>query len=171
MGTTTAILLIGIGSFFHTLWEWLGKLWDSIKGIPGAIIDLLGQLLQWLFVPSDDFFSSNIEEIKQQISQKIPYDDYVSLFETIKTVESGESFSIDLPEYQVSSDLKIKQDKFIDFGNITKYRDKWYGWVRGFTFIFLIIYNINQITKFLRGINVADGATLVGQNNEGSKKS
>lgn len=126
-------------------------------------------------MPSDDFFSSNIEEIKQQISQKIPYDDYVSLFETIKTVESGESFSIDLPEYQVSSDLKIKQDKFIDFGNITKYRDKWYGWVRGFTFIFMIIYNINQINKFLRGVNIADGATLMGQgqntNNEGGKKS
>lgn len=115
-----------------------------------------GQLLQWLFVPSDDFFSSNIEEIKQQISQKIPYNDYVSLFETIKTVENGESFSIDLPEYQVSDNLKIKQDKFIDFDNITKYREKWYGWVRGFTFIFMIIYNINQINKFLRGVNIAD---------------
>lgn len=26
----------------------------------------------------------------------------------------------------------------------------------------MIIYNINQITKFLRGINVADGSTMVG---------
>lgn len=34
--------------------------------------------------------------------------------------------------------------------------------MRGFTFIFLIIYNLNQITKLLRGINVADGATALG---------
>lgn len=126
---------------------------------------MLGNLLKWLFVPNENFFNDNIEEIKQGISDKIPYQDYINLFETIKTVESGEDLSIDLPEYQISKNLTIKQNKFIDFGKVTKYKDIWYGWVRGFTFIFMIIYNINQITKFLRGVNVADGSTLVGTDN------
>ena len=103
-----------------------------------------------------------MEELKSKIAEKIPYQDYVNLFETIKTVESGESLSIDLPEYKVSDDLTVKKDKFIDYGKVTKYKNTWYGWVRGFTFIFMIIYNINQITKFLRGINVADGAVALG---------
>lgn len=113
-------------------------------------------------MPDENFFNANIEEIKQGIAEKIPYQDYINLFETIKTVESGEDLSIDLPEYKISDSLTIQQHKFIDFGKVTKYKETWYGWVRGFTFIFMIIYNINQITKFLRGINVADGSTMVG---------
>ena len=92
------------------------------------------------------------------------------MFETIKDIKEGEEISIDLPEYQISKDLKIEKQKFIDFGKITKYRSTWYSWCRGFTFIFMIIYNINQITKFLRGINIADGATLVGQNTNNNDK-
>lgn len=125
-------------------------------------MDLLSDLLKWLFVPSDNFFNDNIEDIKTRLSQKIPYQDYVNLFEDIKNVTNGETLSVDLPEYKVADNLVIKKDKFIDFGKITKYKDTWYSWVRGFTFIFMIIYNINQITKFLRGINVADGATAMG---------
>lgn len=155
-------IIKGIGEFFNTMWKWLEDIWEVIKGIPQAIIDLLGDLLKWLFVPNENFFNNNIEEIKEKISQKIPYQDYVELFETIKTVENGEDLSIDLPDYQISENLTVKQKKFIDFGKVTKYKDTWYSWLRGFTFIFMIIYNINQITKFLRGINVADGATALG---------
>lgn len=144
------------------LWGWLGDIWESIKGIPKAIIDGIGNLLQWLFVPEEDYFENEIEKIKTKLSEKIPYQDYINLFETIKTVESGEDLSIDLPEYQISDSLTIKQHKFIDFGKVTKYKQTWYGWVRGFTFIFMIIYNINQIMKFLRGFNVADGAATLG---------
>lgn len=121
-------------------------------------------------MPDEDFFSNNIEELKTKISQKIPYQDYIDLFETIKTVEGGEELSIDLSEYKISDNLTINQKKFIDFSNITKYKNVWYGWVRGFTFIFMIIYNINQITKFLRGINVADGTSNVSaESNKGGK--
>lgn len=123
---------------------------------------MLGNLLQWLFVPEDNYFENEIEKIKGKLSEKIPYQDYINLFETIKTVESGEDLSIDLPEYKIADNLTIQQQKFIDFSKVTKYKDTWYGWVRGFTFIFMIIYNINQIMKFLRGFNVADGATALG---------
>lgn len=125
-------------------------------------MDLLGNLLKWLFVPEENYFENEISKIKTKLSEKIPYQDYINLFETIKTVESGEDLSIDLPEYQISNNLRIEQHKFIDFGKVTKYKQTWYGWVRGFTFIFMIIYNINQIMKFLRGFNVADGAAALG---------
>ena len=118
--------------------------------------------MQWLFVPSDNYFTDNVEEIKGQLAEKIPYNDYITLFETIKDVSAGEDIAIDLPEYKISDNFTISQEKFVDFSYITKYRDTWYAWVRGFTFIFMIIYNINQIMKLLRGMNVADGATAIG---------
>lgn len=133
------------------------------------IIELLGDLLEWLFVPNENYFNNQIESIKGQIAKKIPYEDYVSLFETIQTVSNGEDITIDMPSYQIANGVTIQKSKFIDFGNITKYKNTWYGWVRGFTFIFLIIYNINQITKFLRGFSVADGGNHL-NNNEGGKK-
>lgn len=155
-------IIKGIADIFIDLWDWFNFIWEAIKAIPQAIIDLLGSLLKWLFVPSENFFNDNIEEIKEKISEKIPYTDYVRLFETIKTLESDNNLSIDLPKYQITENLEVEQNKFIDFGRITKYKETWFAWVRGFTFIFMIIYNLNQITKFLRGINVADGATALG---------
>ena len=132
-------------------------------------MNLLGDLLKWLFVPSEDFFNNNIEDIKTRISKKIPYEQYIDLFESVKNVESSEDIGIDLKDYKITNNLSISKSKFIDFSNITKYKETWYNWVRGFTFIFMVVYNINQITKFLRGINVADGANALGieRNNKG----
>lgn len=61
-----------------------------------------------------------------KIADKIPYQNYVSLFETIKNIEGGENLSIDLPEYKISNNLTIKQNNFIDFSKVTKYKQTWY---------------------------------------------
>ena len=58
--------------------------------------------------------------------------------------------------------ININVDKFINFKWITKYKDTWYGWVRGVLFIFIIIYHLNQILKLLRGITFTDGSTAHG---------
>lgn len=80
------------------------------------------------------------------------------MFGTILDISTdGQMQDISISNYQVGS-LNVNVDKFIDFSIITNYRSTWYVWVRGFMFIFLIIYHINQIVKFLRGYNVADGS-------------
>lgn len=43
---------------------------------------------------------------------------------------------------------------------IFKYKQTWFQWCRGFTYIFFIIYNLNQLIKFLRGFSVSDGSAL-----------
>ena len=91
---------------------------------------------------------------------KIPYQDYINLFEDLKTVTSGENFSIDIEGYKIG-DLTISQSNFIDFGGVTKYKDMWFGWCRGITYIFMVIYNINQVLKLLRGFSVTDGTNLL----------
>ena len=127
------------------------------------LVGLFGDLLKSLFVPSDNFFTSNIDDLKSQISNKMPYSDFLKIFGSIENVSvEDNSISINLPEYKISDNLTIKQDKFIDFSFVTKYREVWYSWVRGFVLIFLVIYNLNQISKLLRGINISDAATSIG---------
>lgn len=111
-----------------------------------------------MFVPSDGYFDNKIENIKSNISKKIPYQDYVDLFETVKQVQSGEDISIDLNGYKVGN-MNFNTKKFIDFSWITKYKNTWYSWVRGVLFIFLIIYNINQCIKLFRGYSISEGSS------------
>ena len=120
------------------------------------LIELLGDLLQGLFVPDENYFNSNIENLKTSLSAKIPYEDYIEMFETIQQVESGETISIDLGGYKVGNNT-FNFNNFIDFSWITQYKTTWYAWVRGVIFVLLIIYNINQIMKLFRGYNIAGG--------------
>lgn len=132
-----------------TFFEWIGNFFNS-----------LWDFFISLFVPEDDYFTNKIDEMKSKISQKIPYQDYVEMFETVKQVESGEDITIDLNGYKVGN-ININAKKFIDFTWVSKYKNTWYAWVRGFVFIFLIIYNINQVIKLFRGYNVAEGVSKI----------
>ena len=113
--------------------------------------------MKWLFVPSDGYFDNIVEDIKYKISQKIPYQDYIEMFETVQQVQSGESIAVGLNNYNFGNGLTYNNDKFIDFSWVTKYKDTWYAWARGIIFILLIIYNINQIMKLFRGYSIGEG--------------
>lgn len=92
------------------------------------------------------------------MSEKIPYNDYIQLFEDIQQIESEGNLSIDLNGYTVGNNT-FNFNNFINFSLITQYRDTWYSWVRGVIFILLIIYNINQIMKLFRGYSLGEGSS------------
>lgn len=122
------------------------------------IIELLGELLKWLFIPSDNYFSNIQETLLSDLQTKLPYQSYINMFGTILDISvDGQMEDISINNYKVGS-LNINLPKFIDFSFITKYRSTWYSWVRGFVFIFLIVYHVNQLNKFLRGFNITDGS-------------
>ena len=125
------------------------------------LLELLGNLLKFLFVPSDGFFSNKIDNLKLKLSERLPYEDYVNMFETVKQVSSGDSISVGLNNYNFGNGLTYDNNKFVDFSWITNYKETWYMWVRGVIFILLIIYNLNQIMKVLRGYNIGDGISKI----------
>lgn len=133
------------------------------------IIELLGNLLNSLLIPRDDFFSNQIDDIKYRISQKIPYQDYIDMFETIKQVKEEGNLSVGLEGYNFGNGITYNNKKFVDFSFITKYKNTWYAWCRGIIFILLIIYNINQIMKLFRGYNIAEGVNKIENSGGGSK--
>lgn len=54
------------------------------------LVQLIGDLLKGLFVPQEDFFSNTTNELKTLLSEKIPYEAYLQLFENVKNVSEGE---------------------------------------------------------------------------------
>lgn len=125
-----------MGNFFSALWDFFIS----------------------LIVPEDNYFTDKVNDMKSKISDKIPYQDYVDMFETVKQVESGEDITIDLNGYKIGN-ANFNFQRFISLSWVSNYKNTWYAWVRGFVFVFLIIYNINQVTKLFRGYNVAEGVS------------
>lgn len=119
--------------------------------------------MRWLFVPSENYFPSNFEMIKNNLESKLGYQAYIDIFGTLEDITESGASTVDFKGYQIGN-LNISQEKFINFSFITKYKDTWYGWVRGVTFVFLVIYNLNQLLKLIRGINLADGHSGNGSN-------
>lgn len=114
-----------------------------------------------LFVPSDNYFSNKFDSLKQSFSERISYQSYIDIFENTKNAVAEEQISIDIENYSVGS-LSLSKSKFIDFSVFDKYKSIYYGWVRGFTFVFLILYVINHWYKLIRGVD------LINFSNKGS---
>lgn len=150
------------------------KLWDFLINIISyinpfsenflgkKIVELLGDLLKFLFVPSDGYFDNQVNTIKSELYRILPYEDYINLFGTIKDLSTGTEISVGLNNYNLGNGLVYSNPNFIDFSWVTKYKDTWYGWVRGILFIFIIIYHLNQLLKLLRGVTFTDGSTVQG---------
>lgn len=122
----------------------------------------MGDLLKSLFVPEDNFFENTTNELKEQFTEKIPYQAYLELFENIQDVSEGDlaGLNVNFKGYKIGNTEIGTENNWIKFDMILKYKQTWFQWCRGFTYIFFIIYNLNQLIKFLRGFSVADGSAL-----------
>lgn len=125
------------------------------------LIDLLSELLNFLFVPEENYFSDKFNNLRDSFSSRISYESYISIFSNIQSASGNKQISIDINGYSLGN-LNINKSKFIDFSIFDKYKDTYYSWVRGFTFIFLILYIINHWYKLIRGVD------LINFSNKGS---
>lgn len=170
-------LLSGTGNFFSDLFTRLGDWFTNIGNFLTSIvsyinpfsenffvyklIDLLFDLLTLLFVPSSDYFSNKFDNLKANFANRLSYQSYLDIFENTKNIVANEQISIDLNNYSVGS-LNLSKSKFIDFSVFDKYKSTYYGWVRGFTFIFLVLYIINHWYKLIRGVDLINMSNFKG---------
>lgn len=148
------------------------KIWNFLLELPSNIVNGIINGIKELFLPADNFFDNIVAEIKQNIATKIPYEVYLDVFGSLTDgsyYDGEKDLNIKLEGYKISDNLTINQD-FINFDNIIKYKDTWYSWIRGFIFILLIIYNLNEAIKLLRGYNVAANVASYNQSSGGGDK-
>lgn len=145
-------------NFLGNIIDYINPFSENFFGI--KLLELLGNLLKNLFVPSDNYFSNLIEEFKTLLAEKIPYEAYIQLFENIKDVGEGNKagLNVNFNGYQVGDKKISTGNNWIKFDFILKYKNTWFQWCRGFTYIFFIIYNINQFIKLInKGSGIANG--------------
>lgn len=137
--------------FLNDIISFLNPSSDNFFG--KKIIELIGDLLKFLFIPSDDFFSSNFDKIKINLSNRLSYQSYINLLEQTKNLVADEQIFIDFNNYNVGTN-NISVSKFIDFSIFNKYKSIYYAFIRGTTFIFMVIFVINHFYKMIRGTNL-----------------
>lgn len=157
-----------ISNFNKNVGLWFGGLFDNIKdffsGIPeffALFWDTLRDFFIGLIVPEDDYFSNLLDNFKMELNNKMPYDVYVDAFNNLKEITEGDVAGLDVnfSNYNVGATgwTISTPKKWIPFEFILKYQQKWFTWVRVFTWIFSLIYTINQVSKILKGSTISDG--------------
>ena len=112
------------------------------------------------------------------MNEKIPYQEYQNELNKVDETaqnsansSNGITTSIDLNNYKFSDKVSINMKKFVDFSIFSKYRDTWFIWARVIVYILLVLYWINEISKFFRGFSVSSYSTShVNQNNTGGSE-
>ena len=183
----------GLGSWFTNLWSnlksafetsdtntgnWFTNLITSITdffaGIPEFFSNFWFNIQNFfisLFVPEDDYFDNVMSDIKESFRDKIPYEDFQNLFESVQNVDSNSSgLNVNFKGYKVGNKNFSSGSNWVKFDFVLKHKDTWFAWCRGFTYIFFLIYNINQFLKFLGRLGVVEGNNMSINSNSQSGK-
>lgn len=136
--------LTGISGLLKKIWEWL-------QGCLDKLIAALTTLFTFLFVPTAAEFQASFDSLLVGIQDKFDLETYENFVNSLKTLESPYPPNL-------TANILGEERVIINFEPFNKYRDIFFEWIRGYYFIFLIIYNMNFIYKLLRGSSLSDSA-------------
>ena len=144
----------GILGTLQGLWDWLkGILQQILQGIlsiPASIAQAIKAILEALFVPEVGFLEDAFEQALAPLKAKMPIDVYMELLGRLKNVGAKELQDVQVVLYgqtvTILSWRYYKEHKAI-FDNI----------IRGFAFVLLLLYNVNNVHKFFRNRGLLDG--------------
>lgn len=138
-------ILDWIGSLFLSLFKFLLDLLEKL-------IQLLKELLISLFVPSDAFVKEKVDMLKNQLEPKLPYAQYIKLFDS--SYEGNELKDIIINIY--GQDVVIVKVTLFE-----RFRDLFNTGVYAVTFFLLAVYNYNNIYKLIRGTDYVSATNTI----------
>ena len=159
-----AILLLP--DFFSSIVEFLGSMLSYINPFSDnffgytlieLLYDLLVTVFKYLFVPDDDYFSSYFESLQNRLNEVFPFYDYLEQLEEVETNSTDISTSITISGISIFGQ-SISSSDYIDLSIFNNYKETWYTWCRVFIYILLVLYNINEVIKLMRGVNAFNGS-------------
>ena len=107
--------------------------------------------------------------MKSSLTSKIDITEYVKAFNNLQEINDGDIAGLDVNfrDYKIgdTNNYIATPKKWIDFDFVLKYKNTWFVWCRAVTWIFFIIYNINQFLKVLWGRTASDGSSAYKQLN------
>lgn len=130
--------------------DWFGSLLSAIIELPAKLLELLGDLLKSLFIPSDSFWDNTFKDFESIISSKIGTDGYASIMSSLQSATSGQ-----IPNFSIN--LNGQSMTIIDMGFISNNLGILHTIIRAIVFALLIRYNINNVYKVIRKDNLSAG--------------
>lgn len=125
----------------------IADLISTILGLVGDLLDGLFELVKKIFLPSDNFWSSNLDGLKN----KFFHDEIKEVqngVESLETVGSGQFGDV------TGSLMGVDNLTIIDSTSINMSLEKIHSWVRGFFYPLLLFFNINQMYRVIRGTSL-----------------
>jgi hypothetical protein len=116
---------------------------DGIAALPQLIIDGIGNLLKYLFIPSDTYFFGKFESIKAKLEQRLGTTNAITIIQSLDV--SGAAFE------DVTVTVLGQQVTIINMDYINMYLPTIRNWIRGFFYFLLALYGYNQLYFLLRG--------------------
>lgn len=124
----------------------LGDILQSLKALPGSLIDLLFNLLKEMFIPDGEKLGNMMDDVKSHVASKFPFltysDKIVSIFQGEKFIEDV-NVDLSLP-YVGSVSFKIIESKYVNKG-IEAFR----AVIRGWIILMVMFYHINEFLSFI----------------------
>lgn len=141
-----------LGSILEWIRSLLLSLFKFLEGLLQKLIELLRDLLVSLFVPSDAFVQEKVDTLKNQLEPKLPYAQYIKLFDS--SYEGNELKDIIINIY--GQDVVIvKVTLFEHFRNLFN------TGVYAVMFFLLAVYNYNNIYKLIRGTDYVSATNTI----------
>jgi len=106
-------------------------------------------MLKGLFVPEDDYFSGQFEQIREDLRNRLSVESFDGIMDSVKTAVAG-----DMPNVEIT--IMGFTATIINFDYWRSVKPAINGFIRGFVFILLCLYNYNQIYKLVRGTSLVD---------------
>lgn len=125
----------------------LGSIAKAIAAIPLKILDGLLELVKKIFIPEENFWTTNLDGLKN----KFFHDE---LKEVQNGVESLESVGGGQFGDVTGSLMGVDNLTIIDSSSINMSLEKIHSWVRGFFYPLLLFFNINQMYRVIRGTSL-----------------
>lgn len=140
-----------IGNFIWSLFK--GAI-DLIVGGISTIVDwigsffkFLGDLFHDLFVPSDSYFEKETGKLQTQIESKVGTEEYTNALNSLTRASRSGLQDIKVNLWGVTVTL-------IPFSLINPYISTIQDWTRGFMFVFIVLWQINNMYKLVRGTSL-----------------
>ena len=86
------------------------------------------------------------------------------------TEADSDSLNVGFSNYNIGDTTISTGNNWVKFDFILRYKNIWFGWVRGFTYVFFTIYSANQFMKLLRGFSLSDGSLKSSNNDSRNSK-
>lgn len=134
--------------FIPNLIEQIKNIISSIADLPGKIINGIIDALKTLFVPGDNFFKDNFDNIYAILNDKFNLDKFRSAFDTIMHTDVATLPSITITLFGMTMPL-------MDFSYLASALPTIHLLIRGAFYYHLIRYHIANVYKLIRGDDLA----------------